>query len=114
MRLPGTPSSRLNVCDHDGEGIREWQPVQATPAGPKAVRFLAPEDGSYGCYLILHNEAGASAAPPTPSVPPHRTVVVDTRPPTFQIHGTLERPSRPDATARLIHVVSPQADDAFH
>lgn len=86
------------------DGRREWQPVQTTPAGPHAVRFRATKDGSYGFYLVLHNEAGSSAAPPTPSVPPHRTVVVDTRPPTFQIHGTLERPGRSDAPVRLFAV----------
>ena len=47
------------------DGRREWQRAQTTPAGPDAVRFHAPEDGSYGFYLVLHNEAGASAAPPT-------------------------------------------------
>ena len=69
----------------------ELAPVSESPASP--IAFDAGQDGLYGFYLVLHNEAGASSMPPGPGSAPQQWVLVDRSAPTVQVL-TL----RPDAS----------------
>jgi regulator of sirC expression with transglutaminase-like and TPR domain len=63
-----------------------WNAADVARTAENAVQYDAPADGAYRFYLILENAAGRSGLPPTPSSQPHVTAVVDTAPPTIQIH----------------------------
>lgn len=81
---PSARAERMRVylsCDAG----RTWDPTEAVLEGATA-RFELPGDGRYECYIVLSNEVGDSAPPPTPGAPPHAVVVVDTAPPVLQLH----------------------------
>ena len=78
------------VSTDDGES---WQEAAVTPGGASTARFEAEDDGNYGFYTILENRAGRSAAVPTAGSKPHLRVIVDTAPPTLQIHGARQTTS---------------------
>jgi Flp pilus assembly protein TadD len=65
-----------------------WTEVESVRVGTSAVRFKTTHDGRYECYLSLRNSAGRSAPPPCEESEPHAIIVVDTAPPTLQIHRT--------------------------
>jgi len=60
--------------------------VTVVAAGPNAVCFDAQRDGKYGFYIVLENKGGSAPAPPSTRTKPHVAVIVDTAPPTMQIH----------------------------
>lgn len=68
------------------DGGRSWSPASVERAGPQAVRCTVTSDGVYDCYLVLENAAGRSAPPPEPGSAPHARFIVDTQPPTVQVH----------------------------
>lgn len=65
-----------------------WTEVESVQVSDGAVRFETDHDGRHECYLSLHNSAGRSAPPPTERSEPHVIVLVDTAPPTLQVHRT--------------------------
>ncbi len=69
------------------DGGQAWTRAAARRASPRAVGYSAPEDGRYEFYLVLHNDAGASAPPPDAYSTPHLRVIVDTQPPVLQLHA---------------------------
>jgi TolA-binding protein len=68
------------------DGAEGWAPAPAQILGTTTLRFIAPEDGWYGLYLVLRSAGGASGQPPGPGTQPQAIVVVDTTAPVFQIH----------------------------
>jgi cytochrome c-type biogenesis protein CcmH/NrfG len=75
-------------CSNDGGTT--WNAPTVASTAPNAVRFDAPQDGTYGFYVALENKGGRSAEAPSPGCAPHVVVVVDTAPPTLQIHRARE------------------------
>lgn len=67
------------------DGSETWKKASAAQAEQHTLRFEADCDGKYCFYLVLENDVGQSADPPTPDAEPHITVIVDTAPPTLQI-----------------------------
>lgn len=65
---------------------RNWSPADSASGRPDRTVFHAPDDGRYEFFLIANNSAGASSEPPTAGAAPHASIVVDTQPPTLQIH----------------------------
>jgi len=72
------------------DGGKTWQSIAAERFGTSSLRCEVDEDGWYGFYLVLRNAAGASADPPRPGSEPHLRVIVDTVPPTLQVHAHAE------------------------
>jgi hypothetical protein len=70
-----------------------WNAATVTPVAAHALRFDAEQDGKYCFYIVLENQSGRSADPPVAGSPPHVAVVVDTTPPTLQIHRARESTS---------------------
>ncbi len=68
------------------DGGKTWNTAAVERCGRQAVCYAAPEDGWYGFYLVLKNAAGVSADPPAGGAEPHTRIVVDTQPPTLQLH----------------------------
>jgi hypothetical protein len=66
--------------------FQTWQDAANRPLENCTLTFEATKDGKYLFYIVLENEAGRSAPPPTPGSEPHLAVVVDTALPTIQIH----------------------------
>ncbi len=64
-----------------------WESICVDRQTPTSLVFSAPHDGVFELYLVLRNEIGESLPPPVAGDPPHATVVVDTSPPLFQLHG---------------------------
>lgn len=82
-----TPTSvSLYVSTDDGQTWELWPREQP---GPATLTFTAPGDGRYAAYLVLDSTAGRSAAPPRPGSRPHALIVVDTAPPTLQLHDAV-------------------------
>ena len=48
--------------------------------------FEAQSEGQYGFFVVLTNETGSSANPPTQGTPPHQWAFVDYTPPVVQLH----------------------------
>ncbi len=65
---------------------RSWQKTAAERSGTM-LRYCAPADGRYDFFIILRNEAGASADAPVAGTKPTATVVVDRTPPLVQLHA---------------------------
>lgn len=78
---------------------REWTEQTEVRTSGGYASFTTPGDGCYGFYLILENQAGASAEIPAPGTRPHGTVCVDTTPPLLQLHGA-EVSTATDGTCR--------------
>jgi TolA-binding protein len=74
---------RVWVLTDDGG---TWTEATVAPSAANAVRFNAGHDGNYSFYLVLENEGGRSADAPSTGAKPHARVIVDTAPPTLQIH----------------------------
>lgn len=66
---------------------RSWQLARTVQKPDGDVRYQTEDDGRHDFYLVLRNEAGASASPPQPGSRPTVSVVVDTTPPLLQIDG---------------------------
>lgn len=81
----GVPISDVELWVSRDSG-RDWQKAVAERTGDTAVRYFAPENGRYDFYLVLRNDAGASAEPPAPGSTPVASIVVDTVPPLLQLH----------------------------
>jgi len=81
------------------DGGQTWQAVEVTLIGQNCLHYVAPEDGSYGFYVVLRNAAGVSATPPAAGTRPHAQVMVDTAAPVLQVHTPVEQvraePGRP-------------------
>lgn len=75
------------VCADDRKA---WTKANIVRTGETAVRFQAPQDGKYSFYIVLENEGGCSTDVPAIGTEPHATAVVDTTPPTMQIHKARE------------------------
>jgi hypothetical protein len=73
---------------------RSWQPAVAAHDGEHVLTYNAPGDGRYDFYVVLRNDAGASAEPPQPGAAPVLTAIVDTVPPLFQIHSAETEPGQ--------------------
>jgi hypothetical protein len=73
---------------------RTWQPAATAHDGQHALSYNAPGDGRYDFYVVLRNDAGASAEPPQPGSTPVLTAIVDTVPPLFQIHSAGTEPGQ--------------------
>jgi tetratricopeptide (TPR) repeat protein len=82
----------LWVC---AESDSRWTPAETASAGLNAVGYRAPQDGVYRFYMVLENAGGVSAPPPTEESAAQLEIVVDTKPPTLQIHRVM----RPGAAA---------------
>ncbi len=65
---------------------RTWQPIPISLATPTGVEVQAMQEGRNEFFLVLHNAAGASSAPPVAGTAPHASVVLDTRTPIVQLH----------------------------
>lgn len=95
----GAAVQRTDVWISSDEG-RHWRPIDSALSGGASVRFDVPRDGRYGCYVVLENRAGRSASPPRDGAEPHCFVLVDTEPPTLQLHSA-ERISREGEPVRV-------------
>ena len=82
-------SARLWFSRDDGQSWHEA--AQDQPC--QQLKFEAQNDGKYFFYIVLENKGGASAPPPQPGTEPHLTAIVDTIPPTLQLHGANSAPS---------------------
>ncbi len=66
---------------------KRWMPYDFDPQPRRSpVTFIAPREGLCGLFLILRNEAGASAPPPTSGTKPQQWAFIDWTPPLVQIH----------------------------
>jgi hypothetical protein len=79
---------------------QSWQKATVTRTGPLQVRFDAEDDGNYLFYIVLENESGNSGPPPAADSKPHLAVIIDTAPPTLQIHDAAQTVA-PDGNAQL-------------
>lgn len=95
----GAAVQRTDVWISSDEG-RHWRSIDSALSGGASVRFDVPRDGRYGCYVVLENRAGRSASAPRDGAEPHCFVVVDTEPPTLQLHSA-ERISREGEPVRV-------------
>lgn len=64
-----------------------WSRLPASAIDTGRVDIKVDQDGTYGVYLVLRNAGGASAPDPEAGTTPQTTVLVDTQPPIFQLHG---------------------------
>jgi hypothetical protein len=51
------------------------------------ITFHAPDEGTFGFFLVMSNATGASSAAPTTGTPPQEEVLVDFTPPVVQLHA---------------------------
>ena len=89
-----------------GKTWQNWT-RDADPVGP--LSFDAASDELYGFYIILHNDAGASAQPPAPGTAPQQWVRVDRTMPVIQALAV--RPDPKFLINRLIHLRWNATDD---
>lgn len=90
-------------------GGQDWD-LQAVSTTPQpGIRFHAQEDGIYGFYFVLQNQAGRSSEPPIAGTKPQLRVLIDTASPLVQIHQA--RIIESDQTAETILAVSWTAYD---
>ena len=82
----GSPVKDVELWITDDQS-RTWHSEPASLVGDSTLCYTAPVDGIYGFYLILKNAAGSSSEPPSTGSKPHVRVIVDTIPPTLQVHG---------------------------
>ncbi|MFQ5805088.1 MAG: tetratricopeptide repeat protein [Phycisphaerae bacterium] len=76
---------RAHVWVSPDDGVT-WNETTVASAGQNAVRFDVRQDGKYCFYIVLENAGGRSGDPPGSGTKPHVKVIVDTAPPTMQIH----------------------------
>ncbi|GMU84666.1 MAG: hypothetical protein AMXMBFR47_45350 [Planctomycetota bacterium] len=67
-----------------GDDGRRWTQSPHRFDGGR-IHATLPADGRWSFYIVLENDAGASAGAPGDGSLPHATIVVDTAAPTFQI-----------------------------
>jgi len=66
---------------------RTWaRYVPDPPDRSSPVMFVAPKEGLYGLFVIVGNDYGASATPPTAGTAPQQWCFVDWHPPLVQLH----------------------------
>lgn len=64
-----------------------WSPYDFDPQPRRSpVTFVAPSEGLCGLFVILRNEAGASAPPPKAGTKPQQWAFIDWTPPLVQLH----------------------------
>lgn len=84
------------------DGGRSWAPIEHTLVAPGTAEVTVQEEGRHDFYLVLENAAGASSPPPSAGDRPHVSAMIDTLPPTMQVHGaSLERNPAGSLTARV-------------
>lgn len=91
-RVDGGGATRAHgyvSCD----GGCEWTLIAAVADQP--IRFVAPADGCYDFFVVAENDGGASSPPPVAGDAPHLSLIVDTTPPTFQVHAMRTIPHAP-------------------
>lgn len=66
---------------------RTWIPLPIARQLAAAVILQIPDEGSHGIYLVAHNAAGPSAAPPRSGDPPHVRFLLDRTAPAVQLLG---------------------------
>jgi hypothetical protein len=98
---PATDVTEAEVWATPDEG-RTWRLLERFSRPTSPLRVDSPGDGRHGLFLILRNEAGASAAEPSPGTPPHRWVRVDRQSPRVQLLQL--EPDRGFAVNREIHL----------
>lgn len=77
------PVTKTSLWMSSDDGRRWTQSPHRFDGG--CIHATLPADGRWSFYIVLENDAGASAAPPADGSLPHATIVVDTAAPTFQI-----------------------------
>lgn len=81
---------------------RTWHRYGRDADGRSPIEFLAPREGRYGFFLVLHNRFGSSSGPPTRGTRPQQSVFVDFTPPVVQFHDArLHRASNGVRTLRV-------------
>lgn len=63
-----------------------WREATATRHGAGTVGLEVEQDGKFYLFMTLENESGRSSDPPTARTEPHAAIVIDTAPPTLQLH----------------------------
>ena len=76
----------VHVWVSTGEPI-SWHKAKVGKTDLGAVQYEAHSDGKYSFYIVLENKQGRSAADPIAGSKPHLSVIVDTTPPTLQLHA---------------------------
>lgn len=91
LQLAISPANDAPICKArmwvSTDRGRHWQDIQTDGGRPTSLPYAAPADGRYDFYIVLSNDAGDSAPPPTAGAEPHVTVIVDTTAPLLQLHG---------------------------
>jgi len=82
-------------------GGQVWRCEPTERAGDILLRFRAPTDGRFGFFVILGSDAGPSAQSPPAGIAPQVECVVDTVPPTLQLHAAEVDADRADRQLRL-------------
>lgn len=83
------------------DGGARWARCPSTLVGPHSVRCTVGADGTYGFFVVLHNETGASQPAPTVDTPPHVEFEVDTTAPLVQVHRVTWAAEDPPGRVRL-------------
>lgn len=86
------------------DGGERWTPADARRISEHSLRFEAPADGRYDFFLVIESAAGRSSDPPAQGAAPHASIIVDTAPPTLQVHratATLAPGDPPRAALRF-------------
>lgn len=62
-----------------------WDRWNGPTGKTSPITFVAEADGLYGFFLVLHNAAGASSAPPEPGTKPQQSIRIDRTAPIVQV-----------------------------
>lgn len=68
------------------DATHTWELANEITNDSGTITYVAPSDGRFDFFLVLHNDAGPSSPPPEPGMPPVASVIVDTAPPLVQIN----------------------------
>lgn len=82
-------SASIQAVDlwYTADAGRTWKRHDIDPPRRSSpVPFVAPREGLYGLYVIVHNESGSSSPPPKEGTEPQQWVFVDWTPPLVQLH----------------------------
>src|SRR5262245_3583040 len=66
---------------------KTWQPAEAPAPTQPPIFYDAAEDGLFGFFIVLENEAGQSSPPPQNGTSPQQWVRIDTAQPSVQLLG---------------------------
>lgn len=66
------------------------------------IEFIAPNEGIYGFFLLIQNEAGASSKPPSFGTEPQQWAFVDYTPPLAQLHYV--KFENDDPSTGIVHI----------